>query len=150
MVLAPVELAPLASRVLARENAGRITVNIAPGLAAQAEVELLERALGNLVRNALRYGGDGHVHLSAHREADEVVISLFDDGPGVPPEALARLGEPFFRPEAARTREGGGAGLGLAIVRSSVEACRGRLALRNRAPHGFLAEIYLGAATPSG
>lgn len=141
--LVPVELAPLIARVIERENAPRVALNLMTGLVVLAEPTLLERALGNLLRNALRYGGDGPIHLAAHTEGDKAVLSVFDEGPGVPPESLARLGEPFYRPEAARTREGGGVGLGLAIVRSSVEACQGLLVLRNRAPHGFLAEIHL-------
>ncbi|MBS0630690.1 MAG: HAMP domain-containing histidine kinase, partial [Verrucomicrobia bacterium] len=141
--LVPVELAPLIARVIERENAGRVGLNLMTGLVVLAEPALLERALGNLLRNALRYGGDGPIHLAAHTEGGMAVLSVFDEGPGVPPESLARLGEPFYRPEAARTREGGGAGLGRAIVRSAVEACQGFLVLRNRAPHGFLAEIHL-------
>lgn len=143
LALSPVELSPLVTRVLERENAQRVVLNLMPGLVALAEPRLLERALGNLVRNALRYGGDGPVHLAVHAENDMVVLSVFDEGPGVPPESLSRLGEPFYRPEAARTREGGGVGLCLAIVRNAAEACQGRLILRNRAPHGFLAEIHL-------
>ena len=64
-------------------------------------------------------------------------MSVADHGPGVPPEALARLFDPFFRPETARTRETGGVGLGLAIVKSCVEACGGRVAVRNREPSGL-------------
>lgn len=140
-----VEIEPLITRVVARENAGRIAVRAAPGLFARADTELLERALANLVRNALRYGGDGPIQLIADRAGAEAVLTLADEGPGVPPESLARLGEPFYRPEVARTRESGGIGLGLAIVKSSVEACRGQLVLRNRDPHGLLAEIRLAA-----
>lgn len=143
IVLVPVELGPLIARVIEREDARRVVLNLMSGLVVLAEPALLERALGNLLRNALRYGGDGPVHLAAHAENDLVVLSVFDEGPGVPPESLSRLGEPFYRPEAARTREGGGVGLGLAIVRNAATACRGRLILRNRAPHGFLAEIHL-------
>jgi two-component system sensor histidine kinase CpxA len=57
------------------------------------------------------------------------------------------LGEPFYRPESARTRETGGVGLGLAIVRSAVEACGGTLRFLNRVPNGFQAEITLRSAT---
>ena len=74
-----------------------------------------------------------------------VVITVEDDGPGVPPDALSRLGEPFFRPETARTRETGGVGLGLAIVRSGVAACGGQVQFANRTPHGFRAEVRLAA-----
>jgi two-component system sensor histidine kinase CpxA len=143
--LAAVSLPSLVARVLAREDPGaHVQPEIPEGLEAFADAELLERALGNLVRNALRYAaGDGPVTVAAHRDGSEVVVTVTDAGPGVPPGALARLGEPFYRPEEARTRETGGAGLGLAIVKSSVEACRGRVSFRNLAPRGFAAEIRL-------
>jgi two-component system sensor histidine kinase CpxA len=125
--LGTVELAPLATRVLAREDPRSVVyLEVADGLRVHADEQLLERALGNLVRNALRYAaGAGPVTVAASRaENAEIVLTVADAGPGVPPESLARLGEPFYRPEAARTREGGGTGLGLAIVKSCVEACR--------------------------
>ncbi len=129
VALTAVDLEPLARDVLAREGADeRVAVAIAPGLSAQADADLLGRALGNLVRNALRYAGDaGPVSVSAIREGNRVVLAVEDQGPGVPPADLDRLGEPFFRPELARTREGGGVGLGLAIVRSSIAACQGEV-----------------------
>jgi two-component system sensor histidine kinase CpxA len=145
---APVELASLAEQVLSRENgAGRVTADVARDLRVMAEPELLGRALGNLVRNALRYAGDaGAITMSAAREGGRVVIAVEDHGPGVPATDLDRLGEPFFRPELARTREGGGVGLGLAIVRNSVAACGGEVRFSNREPRGFRAEIRLAAA----
>jgi two-component system sensor histidine kinase CpxA len=148
--LGPVELAPLAARVLAREDPrAAVYLEVPDGLRVRADGPLLERALGNLVRNALRYAaGTGPVTVAAsHVENAEIVLTVSDAGPGVPPEALARLGEPFYRPEAARTREGGGTGLGLAIVKSCVEACQGRVVFRNLEPSGFAAEIRLPAAT---
>ena len=64
-------------------------------------------------------------------------MTVSDHGPGVPPEALDQLFDPFFRPETARTRETGGVGLGLAIVKSCVEACGGRVTVRNLEPVGL-------------
>ena len=147
-VCGPVELAPLAQAVLAREDAaGRVALDIAGDLRATAEPDLLARALGNLVRNALRYAGEaGPINVTAAREGDRVLLAVEDQGPGVPPADVDRLGEPFFRPELARTREGGGVGLGLAIVRDSVTACGGEVRFSNRAPQGFRAEIRLAAA----
>lgn len=110
----------------------------------QADPELLARAIGNLLRNALRYAGHaGPVTLRAVAEGDHVSVTIADVGPGVPPEALPKLGEPFFRPDAARTREEGGTGLGLAIVRTCAEACRGTVTFRNRQPTGLEAELKL-------
>ena len=148
VALADVALAPLAQGALGREDpAHRVTLNVPPEIRVRADADLLSRALANLVRNALRYGGDiGPIALTALRENDRVVIRVEDEGPGVAPEALDRLGEPFFRPESARTRELGGVGLGLSIVRNSVAACGGEVRFSNREPRGFRAEIRLAAA----
>ncbi|GAB1489552.1 hypothetical protein MASR2M8_20050 [Opitutaceae bacterium] len=149
--LAEVSLAPLVAKVLDREDAvGNVTVRVAPDLRVLADEPLLARALGNLVRNAVRYAGDaGEIEVQAEAKTDgQVSVTVRDRGPGVPPEALARLGEPFYRPEFARTRETGGVGLGLAIVRSAVEACGGTLRFSNRVPKGFEAEITLRSASP--
>jgi len=146
--LGAVDVDLLITEVLQREDPnGRVHVGPANGLSARADRALLGRALGNLVRNALRYAGDTatiSVHSRAHQ--GRILLSVTDDGPGVPTEALARLGEPFYRPEISRTRETGGVGLGLAIVRSSVLACGGEVHFSNRTPHGFCAEIHVAAA----
>lgn len=146
--LARVPLAPLVQEMLTREHAGaRVVVSVPGELAARADAALLSRALGNLVRNALRYtAATDAIRLTARPGDTGLSIIVEDEGPGVPPEALARLGEPFYRPEVARTRETGGAGLGLAIVRSSVAACGGEVLFANRTPQGFRAEVRLAAA----
>lgn len=141
-----VALADLFDDVMQRENAdGRVTIEAPEGLFALGDAALLRRAVGNLIRNALRYGGGAAV-VRATRSGGELRITVDDDGPGVPPDALARLGEPFFRPESARTRETGGVGLGLTIVRSAVAACGGEVRFGNREPRGFRAEVKLDAA----
>jgi two-component system sensor histidine kinase CpxA len=77
------------------------------------------------------------VHVRAEVYGTEVVVRLADSGPGVPPETVARLFDPFFRLEPDRGRSTGGSGLGLAIVKTCVEGCRGRVAARNLQPHGL-------------
>jgi two-component system sensor histidine kinase CpxA len=144
--LQPVALPPLVEAVIVREAAptDRIQLEVPEGMQAQADPELLARAIGNLLRNALRYAGTaGSITIRAAANGDTVSITVADEGPGVPADSLAKLTEPFYRPDAARTREQGGVGLGLAIVRSCVEACQGKLTLRNRQPKGFEAEIAL-------
>jgi len=147
--LRAVSLGETLAHVLERENArGRVRLDLAPELHAFADRQLLARALANLVRNALRYAADAPapIAISARRDGSGVRVCVEDEGPGVPAEALARLGEPFYRPESARTRETGGVGLGLAIVRSCVNACGGDVQFSNRSPRGFRAEIRLAAA----
>jgi two-component system sensor histidine kinase CpxA len=125
-----------------------MTVEPCPDIQVLAQPVLLERALGNLVRNAIRYAGhDGPIMISTHIEGPEVLLRIADQGPGVPKRDLARLGEPFFRPDTARAQETGGTGLGLAIVRTCMEACGGRVFFENRSPTGFIATLALGRAT---
>jgi signal transduction histidine kinase len=76
-----------------------------------------ERALGNLVDNAVAYGEKGgHVAITLREERGEFVVTVLDDGPGVPPAELPRLAERLFRADAARRRDPRGSGLGLAIT----------------------------------
>jgi two-component system sensor histidine kinase CpxA len=141
-----VPLEPLVVAVVRREAEGKARVELAlgDGLGVSAEPDLLSRALANVVRNGVRYAGDaGPIRIAAGKQGGEVVVTVTDCGPGVPPEAVHRLFDPFYRPEAARSRETGGVGLGLAIVKSCVEACGGSVAVRNVAPRGFCVELRL-------
>lgn len=133
---------------LTREHAdSRVIVTIPADLAVRADAALLSRAIGNLVRNAVRYTAPtDDIRVVATRDGQQVILAIEDTGPGVPPEALTRLGEPFYRPDAARSREAGGTGLGLAIVLSSIAACGGDVHFSNRTPHGFRAELRLKVA----
>jgi two-component system sensor histidine kinase CpxA len=144
--LAPVNVAAVARKAVAREAfaSGSVEVAIAPDLAVMANEALLLRALSNVVRNAIRYAGvKGTITLTASRQSSMVEISVADQGPGLPEAELEEVFAPFYRPESARTRETGGAGLGLAIVRTCVEACRGTVACRNRAEGGLEVIIRL-------
>ena len=101
----------------------------------------LDRGIGNVVRNAVRYAKD--IEITAKAENGRVVIQILDRGPGVPEEAVSRLFEPFFRPEAARGRNTGGSGLGLAITKRCIEACGGTVTARNREGGGLEVVIIL-------
>jgi two-component system sensor histidine kinase CpxA len=138
-------VAGLVSEVLRREDPGSLVrPALEAGLSVKADPGLLRLVLANLVRNAVRYGGPEGASLSARRGEEQwAEIAVADKGPGVPPEALARLGEPFYRPDQARARETGGVGLGLAILRSSVAACGGSVHFSNRPEGGFEALIRL-------
>ncbi len=125
-----------------------IRLEIPAGLSVRADPELLVRALGNLLRNALRHGAGGRGGIavraaSAGEHAPNVEIVVSDHGPGVPPEELPRIFDAFYRVDAARARETGGVGLGLSIVRMGVEACGGTVTARNRATGGTGLELVL-------
>jgi signal transduction histidine kinase len=112
-----------------------------PRLVTEADAGLLRRALGNLIDNALTYAGQARVQLAAAGEHIEIRVE--DEGPGVPEDALEAVLHPFQRLEASRSRETGGAGLGLAIVRSIAEGHGGGLRLENRHPKGLAAVLTL-------
>jgi len=143
--LGPVAVAEVARQ--AREREARqgedVRVEVPDDLLALAAPDLLGRALGNLIRNALVHAAGTPVTLRGCREEGQVLVEVLDGGPGVPEAAVERLFEPFYRPEAARTRATGGAGLGLAIVSASVSACGGTVAARNLEPVGFAVTIRL-------
>ena len=92
----------------------------------------IRRALRNLIGNALRYGGKADVTLV--REGNAAVIRITDTGPGIPPQDIARMLEPFTRGEPSRNTETGGAGLGLTLARAIADQHGGTLTLANR--HG--------------
>ena len=143
-----VALADVVSRVLAKEAGNTpVDVQVGSGLLIEADSPLIERALSNLIRNARRFAPkDGYpIEIVAQPSRDRIKIAVRDRGPGVPPNALARLGEPFFRPELDRGRTTGGFGLGLAIVRRCTEASNGQVVFRNREGGGFEAELDLPA-----
>jgi signal transduction histidine kinase len=112
----------------------------------------LRRVLVNLVDNAVRHAtGAVEVALGVDRgrgDAEEAVLQVGDDGPGIPPEERERVFDRFYRLEASRSRESGGTGLGLPIVRDLVRAHGGSVRLRERpdGKPGLLAVVRLPAA----
>ena len=133
-------LAPWLERLASERGAAIGTVE---AVAVHARPVALSRAVDNLIDNALRYAGAGMVHLV--QEGGAAVIAVEDDGPGIAPERLDEMTEPFRRGEGSRSGETGGAGLGLAIARAVAEGLGGRLVLAGRPGGGLRAEIRLPA-----
>ena len=107
----------------------------------------VERVLFNLVTNALRHTpSDGSVAVVVEPRAEEVQVTVEDTGEGLPAESARRVFERFWRGDAARTREKGGAGLGLAIARGLVEAQGGRIWAEERPGGGARISFTLPAA----
>lgn len=135
LVREPVDLADLAQQALARfderlRGAGFTAELQRPErpVVADVDAQRIEQVLGNLLENALRHAqAAGPVVVEVADEAAGARITVSDAGPGVPAEALPRLFDRLYRVEAARSRAEGGAGLGLAICRSIVEAHGGRI-----------------------
>lgn len=82
----------------------------------------------NLVENACKYGRQGgHIQITAQKADAEIIVSVEDDGPGIAPEHLPYIFDAFYRVDKSRSREMGGSGLGLSIVKSMIEASGGRI-----------------------
>jgi two-component system sensor histidine kinase CpxA len=147
--LESVDLRTLAETAAHREGArgGDLRVEVPTDLRVLAAPALLLRALANVIRNAVRYAGDaGPIVISARLDGARVRVVVADAGPGVPEASLPKLFDPFYRVDEARTRETGGVGLGLTIVKTCVEACGGTATCRNRQPRGFEVTLELAAA----
>ena len=106
----------------------------------------LRLLLRNLLDNAQRHGGGAGIDVSTWREADALLLRVRDHGPGVPAELIPRLAEPFFRPDAARTRAAGGVGLGLYLCRLVARSHGGSLDFANAEP-GLAVTLRLPLAT---
>lgn len=106
--------------------------------------QALRRIIGNLVDNALKFGGEAAIDVDAHPDGG-VSIAVLDRGPGIPDELLDQVFEPFFRIETSRNRHTGGTGLGLAIARQLTLSLDGELTLRNREGGGLAATLTLRA-----
>lgn len=118
-----------------------VTIGNPPRVVARVQVTWIKRALRNLVSNALRYGEVAE--LSVETDGSTAVLRVEDRGPGIPPDRIAEMLEPFTRGEASRNRSTGGAGLGLTLARAIAEQHGGELVLTNRAEGGLRAEIRL-------
>ncbi|MGA7931039.1 MAG: ATP-binding protein [Candidatus Sulfotelmatobacter sp.] len=114
----------------------------------RGDASLLHSAIENVVRNAIRYTHEGttveiHLEETENTGGREAVVRVTDCGSGVPPDALEKLFQPFYRLDDARGRQTGGVGLGLAITERAVRFHGGRVAAVNRAEGGLLVEIHL-------
>jgi two-component system sensor histidine kinase BaeS len=122
-----------------------LEIGAAPGARrVSADPDRLRQVLDNLFENSLRYSAaGGRLRLSARSDGASLHLVLDDSAPGVPPEALARLGERFYRVDASRSRAHGGAGLGLALCRRLLEAQGGRLAFDHSPLGGLRVDLAL-------
>jgi len=125
-------IASVANEAESKET--EITVECPAGLAARVNAALLERAVGNLVDNAVRYSGPGcSVRLTVREEGEQIVIEVADDGEGMEDVDVDRdrIFERFYRAPRTRGRHPEGSGLGLAIVKHIALAHGGSIAVES-------------------
>ena len=118
---------------VAFEDAERLRMHLRP--------TLFRRAVRNLIENAIKYAGSAEVAIAPG--AGQVRVSVADRGPGIPPDRLDRVFDPFTRLEESRNRDTGGIGLGLALARAIVRDAGGEITLQNRDGGGLVATIML-------
>ncbi|MBI2218526.1 MAG: HAMP domain-containing histidine kinase [Candidatus Rokubacteria bacterium] len=130
------------------DAAHRFTLACDAGLPdVDADPDALDRVLKNLVTNAIKYSPPGEIHVAARAVDHGVEISVADHGAGIPPEALARVFEPYYRaPGTARVARG--TGIGLAVVKALVEAHGGTVDVESTAGRGTRFFFTLPARRP--
>jgi two-component system, OmpR family, sensor histidine kinase CpxA len=148
--LDPLDLKPLIESVVndasfeLQSKQIQIILSVDDNLAIIGNASLLISAIENILRNAIRYAKTQIVlTASAQLEEQRMLISIIDDGPGVADDQLDKIFEPFYRPDNARSREHGGAGLGLSIAKKATEAHKGSIKANNHYPNGLEITITL-------
>jgi signal transduction histidine kinase len=155
--LEPAALADLVSDTLERMRPQAAARDVVLTGFAAADLPLVPldarfvgRVLANLVDNAVRHTpAGGRVEVAVYREGPAVRVEVRDTGEGIAPADLPHVFERFYRGEKSRSREHGGAGLGLAICKGIVEAHGGRIWAEARSPQGTQVSFTLPIATPA-
>ena len=137
--------------LIIQESGAQIGKEIPPDLPPiSGDAAAMERALQNLISNAIKYGGENPtVNLKAElgSEKDEVQITVEDQGMGIAPDELPHVFEPFFRGQEVSAAQINGSGLGLSLVKRTVEAQRGRVTVRSAPGHGSSFTIHMPIAS---
>jgi two-component system phosphate regulon sensor histidine kinase PhoR len=103
----------------------------------KADPQRITQAISNLVENAVKYGNEsGRVIVSLEEEKKHILVSVRDNGPGIPPEHLSRIFERFYRVEKSRSKDRGGTGLGLAIVKHILNAHKAKITVMSKIEKG--------------
>jgi signal transduction histidine kinase len=150
LVCERVDLAALAREVvdhlavLAEEKQQAVTVDAGRAVPITADRAVLRQAIINLLDNAVKFSPVGSsIRLEVNVQPQHAVLAVHDSGPGIPPEDAERIFERFYRIEKSRSRDAGGAGLGLSIARWAVEAHGGRIEVLPGAEGGSVFRILL-------
>jgi signal transduction histidine kinase len=140
--LAPIDINALVATLRSEftEMGADVTVEGEATQPLMGKPQALRRCLTNLVANAVKFGTRAKIIVE---DGSALVIRVRDEGPGIPPEELERVFEPFYRVESSRNRDTGGTGLGLSIARDVAQAHGGSLVARNLPTGGLEALLVL-------
>jgi len=132
--------------ILAEEKGQTVVSKLPPEIRAAADEAGLRRAVANVLHNAIRYcSNGGRIEVRVRADAVGAAIDILDDGPGIPPAERTKVFDRFYQIPGNSTRSGGGAGLGLSIARSAVEASGGTIAFLDKTGAGTHCRITLPA-----
>ena len=131
----------------AGEAGVHLNLSVGGAITAPLDRTLFQRAIGNLIENALAHTNPGgHIRLEAVRDNGTLLISVADDGCGIPAEHLLHVFERFYRVDPARSKNSGGAGLGLAIVKSVANLHGGDTQIQSSVAHGTRVTVCVPAS----
>lgn len=134
----------------AQERKVEIDVSVPPGLSIPMDADRIERALVNLIDNAVKFSpSGGRVRVECREVGAGVECAVIDSGCGIEARHLPRIFERFYRVDRARSRRDGGTGLGLAIVKHIVQAHGGRMSVDSKVGEGSRFSFVLPAAAPA-
>jgi signal transduction histidine kinase len=139
----PLELSSLVESLCDEmaETGARTEVEPGEKVVLEGDPMALRRLIANLLENAVKFGGRARARV--FRDAGHAVVEIDDDGPGIPPQDAEKVFEPFYRREPSRSRQTGGIGLGLAVVRTIARGHGGDVSLINRTGGGLTARVEL-------
>lgn len=139
----PLELSSLVESLCDEmaETGAKTEVEAGEKVILQGDPLALRRLIANLLENAVKFGGQARARVFS--DAGHAVVEIDDDGPGIPEKDAEKVFDPFYRREPSRSRQTGGIGLGLAIVRSIARGHGGDVSLINRAGGGLTARVQL-------
>jgi signal transduction histidine kinase len=130
--------------VLADEKAQKLSVEGDESLEVEADGAILQQVITNLLDNAIRYSyPGGAITVRVLNDDHSAVIEVEDNGPGIPPEHRDKIFDRFYRVDSGRSRDTGGAGLGLAIAKWGAEAHGGHVELRCPAAGGCIFRLVM-------
>ena len=151
-----VEVLPVLEQVLrmmglvAQEKGVELTYRAESGCVVRSTRDELYQVIYNLTDNAVKYSGGAAVHVALERKNGHVVLTVADQGPGIPEEDLPRIFERFYRVDKARSRAAGGTGLGLSIVSDTVRRRGGTVEAANRPEGGAVFTVRWSAEEGGG